>query len=167
MTKREQLDALCMDMVTYNAGDPKRVQHFMKVASFAALIGRGEEVDEHTEFILEAAGYVHDIGIRVSEEKYGYQNGTTQQELGPDAARPLLKQNGFEDGDIEQICWLIAHHHTFSGIDGTDYQILVEADFLVNFYEDNSDIRAVENAYGRIFKTKTGKKLCQSMFLYL
>lgn len=165
MTKQEQLDALCMDMILYNAKDPKRVQHFMKVAAFAALIARGERVDAHTQFLLEAAGYVHDIGIRVAEEKYGYQNGVLQQELGPDAVRPLLLKNEFEDGDVERICWLIAHHHTYSNINGIDYQILVEADFLVNLYEDQTDKKTIENVYERIFKTKTGKLLCQQMFL--
>jgi len=45
MTDREQLDNLCLDMITHDAGDPKRIQHFMKVAAFAVLIGRKECVD--------------------------------------------------------------------------------------------------------------------------
>lgn len=165
MTKQEQLDALCMDMILYNAKDPKRIHHFMKVAEFAALIARGEGVDGHTQFLLKAVGYVHDIGIRAAEEKYGYQNGALQQEMGPDAARPLLLKNEFEDSDVERICFLIAHHHTYTDIDGIDYQILVEADFLVNLYEDHSDKKTIENVYERIFKTKTGKMLCQRMFM--
>ena len=62
MTQREQLDALCMDMTAHDIGDPKRIQHFMKVSAFAALIGRMEAVDEHTLFILEAVGYIHSHG---------------------------------------------------------------------------------------------------------
>ena len=54
-----------------------------------------------------------------------------------------------------------------------DYQILVEADFLVNLYEDGRtdgdgrfvpDKAAVETAYQRIFATETGKWICRSMF---
>ena len=37
---------------------------------------------------------------------------------------------------IERVKYLIAHHHTYDAIDGIDYQILVEADFLVNILED-------------------------------
>ena len=38
----------------------------------------------------------------------------------------------------ERICYLIGHHHTYDKIDGTDYQILVDADFLVNLYEEDA-----------------------------
>ena len=60
-----------VDMIAYYDGDPKRIQHFTKVHSYARLIGIGEELDDASLFILEAAAYTHDIGIRVAEEKYG------------------------------------------------------------------------------------------------
>ena len=164
-TKRQQLDALCLAMIGHDAGDPKRVQHFLKVQALAALIGRQEHVDAHTLFILEAAGYLHDIGIRLAEERYGYQNGQLQQELGPAAARTMLEKHGFEEADIERICWLIAHHHTYTDIEGADYQILVEADFLVDLYEKQADRQAVGTAYDRIFRTETGRRICREMLL--
>ena len=68
---KQQLDDLFMDMIAYYDGDPKRIQHFTKVHSYARLIGIGEELDDASLFILEAAAYTHDIGIRVAEEKYG------------------------------------------------------------------------------------------------
>jgi len=119
----------------------------------------------HTLFLLEAVGYVHDIGIRLAEEKYGHQNGQLQQELGPDAARTMLGRCGFDPEDIDRICWLIAHHHTFTNISGLDYQILVEADFLVNLYEKHAGRAACESAYQRIFRTETGRHLCRTMLL--
>ena len=67
----ERLDRLLEEMVIYNAGDPKRIQHLVKVHEFARLIGRMEGLDERTLRILEAAAYVHDIGIRNAERKYG------------------------------------------------------------------------------------------------
>ena len=67
---KQQLDDLFMDMIAYYDGDPKRIQHFTKVHSYARLIGIGEELDDASLFILEAAAYTHDIGIRVAEEKY-------------------------------------------------------------------------------------------------
>ena len=66
---KQQLDDLFMDMIAYYDGDPKRIQHFTKVHSYARLIGIGEELDDASLFILEAAAYTHDIGIRVAEEK--------------------------------------------------------------------------------------------------
>jgi hypothetical protein len=59
---------------------------------------------------------------------------------------------------------LIGHHHTYSNIEGIDYQILVEADFIVNFFEDNVKEDGIREAYNNIFKTETGKKICREMF---
>ena len=163
---KQQLDDLFMDMIAYYDGDPKRIQHFTKVHSYARLIGIGEELDDASLFILEAAAYTHDIGIRVAEEKYGRCDGKLQEQEGPIIAQKMLSQLGFENYIVERICFLIGHHHTYDNIDGLDYQILVEADFLVNLYEDNAGNRAIDKAYKRIFKTETGKKIFRLMFGY-
>ena len=47
-----------------------------------------------------------------------------------------------------------------------DYQILIEADFLVNLYEDKAGNHAIESAYESIFKTESGKKIFRDMFDY-
>lgn len=163
---KQQLDDLFMDMIAYYDGDPKRIQHFTKVHSYARLIGIGEELDDASLFILEAAAYTHDIGIRVAEEKYGRCDGKLQEQEGPIIAQKMLSQLGFENYIVERICFLIGHHHTYDNIDGLDYQILVEADFLVNLYEDGAGNRAIDKAYKRIFKTETGKKIFRLMFGY-
>lgn len=163
---KQQLDDLFMDMIAYYDGDPNRIQHFTKVHSYARLIGIGEELDDASLFILEAAAYTHDIGIRVAEEKYGRCDGKLQEQEGPIIAQKMLSQLGFENYIVERICFLIGHHHTYDNIDGLDYQILVEADFLVNLYEDDAGNRAIDKAYKRIFKTETGKKIFRLMFGY-
>ena len=163
---KQQLDDLFMDMIAYYDGDPKRIQHFTKVHSYARLIGIGEELDDASLFILEAAAYTHDIGIRVAEEKYGRCDGKLQEQEGPIIAQKMLSQLGFENYIVERICFLIGHHHTYDNIDGLDYQILVEADFFVNLYEDDAGNRAIDKAYKRIFKTETGKKIFRLMFGY-
>ena len=170
---KQQLDDLFMDMnkvttamIDYYQGQPKRIQHFTKVHSYARLIGIGEELDDASLFILEAAAYTHDIGIRVAEEKYGRCDGKLQEQEGPIIAQKMLSQLGFENYIVERICFLIGHHHTYDNIDGLDYQILVEADFLVNLYEDDAGNRAIDKAYKRIFKTETGKKIFRLMFGY-
>ena len=163
---KQQLDDLFMDMIAYYDGDPKRIQHFTKVHSYARLIGIGEELDDASLFILEAAAYTHDIGIRVAEEKYGRCDGKLQEQEGPIIAQKMPSQLGFENYIVERICFLIGHHHTYDNIDGLDYQILVEADFLVNLYEDDAGNRAIDKAYKRIFKTETGKKIFRLMFGY-
>lgn len=161
---RQQLDDLFLRMIAYFSGDPKRIQHFMKVHSFAKLIGTKEGMDETSLFILEAAAYTHDIGIRPAEEKYGRCDGSLQEQEGPIVAQKLLSDLGVENYMVDRICYLIGHHHTYTNVEGLDYQILIEADFLVNLYEDEEDSRTIRKVYDRIFKTKTGKEIFRQMF---
>ena len=63
----EKLDELYLAMAEYYAKDPKRVQHFVKVHSFARLIGRAEGLKDKELFTLEAAALVHDIGIKAAD----------------------------------------------------------------------------------------------------
>lgn len=161
-----QLQKLTEVMIDYMGGDARRIQHFTKVHAFANLIGRQEGLDTATQFILEAAALTHDIGIKNGEEKFGAGkcSGKTQELEGPPVAAELLDRLGFTDAVRERICYLIGHHHSYDNIDGLDYQILVEADFLVNFYEDGLSQAAIKTACARIFKTESGLKLCRQMY---
>ena len=123
-----------------------------------------EQLDEETMKILETAAYVHDIGIKPAESKYGKCNGKLQEKEGPAVAGEMLAKLGFENKIIERVCYLVGHHHTYTNIDGMDYQILVEADFLVNLYEEYSSIETVNSVYQKIFRTKSGKQICKTMF---
>ena len=162
MNKIEELD---LAMIEYNNGDPKRIQHTTKVHAYASLIGKCEGLDEETQFILESAALVHDIGIRASEQKYGHQNGKLQEQEGPAVARDLLTRlGGFTDCQIERICWLVAHHHTYHVCEDLDYQILIEADFLVNLYEDNESPNAIRAVCKNIFRTESGTRLLETMY---
>ena len=161
---RQQLDDLFFRMIDYFSGDPKRIQHFMKVHSFARLIGMREGLDETSLFILEAAAYTHDIGIRPAEKKYGRCDGKLQEQEGPIVAQKMLSELGVENYMVERICYLIGHHHTYNNVDGLDYQILIEADFLVNLYEDGVNRQGIDQAYQNIFKTETGKNIFSQMF---
>ena len=159
------LNKLHMAMIELYKGDSRRIQHFCKVHSYARLIAQMENVDYKTLFIIETAALTHDIGIHTCEEKYGECGGRLQEKEGPALAKELLERLGFETDISERVQYLIAHHHTYSNIDGIDYQILVEADFLVNMYEDGVSKGAVLKAYNNIFKTKYGKYICKDMFL--
>jgi HD superfamily phosphodiesterase len=151
-------------MIDYYAGDAKRVQHFLKVYDFAKLIGKSENLPEDVQFLLEITAIVHDIGIKVSEEKYQSSAGIYQEKEGPAIAKPMLVSVGYTEAVIERSCYLIGHHHTYKDINGLDYQILVEADFLVNIYEDEISQRAIQSIKEKIFKTKTGIHLLETMY---
>lgn len=151
-------------MIQYYSGDPKRIQHFMKVYSFSKLLGEMEGLDIQTQNILEIAAIVHDIGIKASEEKFGNCNGKLQEQEGPAIAEQILLSLGYESNLVERVCYLVGHHHTYSNIEGLDYQILVEADFLVNLFEDKIEGEGIKKAYSKIFKTESGKLICREMF---
>ena len=155
---RQQLDELFLQMIAFFSGDPKRIQHFMKVHSFARIIGTKEGLDETSLFILEAAAYTHDIGIRPAEEKYGRCDGKLQEQEGPIVAQRMLSDVGIENYLIDRICYLIGHHHTYDNIEGLDYQILVEADFLVNAREEKMTKKAITHFRNVYFQTETGKQ---------
>ena len=146
-------------MIGFDGGDPKRIQHFLKVWGFARQIGKMEGLDEATQEILETAAIVHDIGIKVSLEKYGSSAGNYQEKEGPALAEKMLKEVGYDKELISRVCFLVGHHHTYTGVEGADYQILLEADFLVNSYEDNSGPEAIETFCKKVFRTPSGISL--------
>ena len=160
----ERLTARYHRMVAYYAGDPARIQHFVKVHSFARRIGLAEGLDDRTQLTLEAAALVHDIGIKPAEAAYGSCAGPYQEALGPAPAREMLDSLEFPADVTDRVCFLVGHHHTYTGIDGMDYQILVEADFLVNLFENETQQAPRRGALKRIFKTGCGRTLCRVMF---
>lgn len=153
---------LIQELIKYNHGDKKRIGHTLKVHSYAKTIAILEKVNEYDLFNLESAAILHDIGIKVCEEKYNSTNGKLQEKEGPAVAREILESLDYKN--VNRILFLIGHHHTYTNVTGMDYQILIEADFLVNFEEENTDTEAIKKVYKNIFKTKTGKEFCRNIF---
>ena len=76
----------------------------------------------------------------------------------------------FADTDVEKsvadrIDYMIAHHHTYTDVDGIDLQILLEADFLVNAQEMSIKKDAIEEMMKNVFKTDTGIRYLKELFL--
>jgi CRISPR/Cas system-associated endonuclease Cas3-HD len=152
-------------MTEYNRGDIKRINHFFKVHGYAKAIGENENLDERTQEILEVTALVHDIGIKLSEQKYNSSSGYYQQIEGPDEAEKLLTPFGYDKEFIDRVKFLIAHHHKYNAIDNIDYQILIEADFIVNAYEDDISMATIKDIHDKIFKTASGKKFLEDMYM--
>lgn len=151
-------------MVFYYKGDARRINHFLKVYGFAKLIAAMEGLDDAKRELIEIAALTHDIGIRNSEKKHQNSSGSYQQVEGPPEAQKMLEGLGVDQAVIERVCWLIAHHHTYNDIKGNDYQILVEADFLVNIYEDEMSLETIKNVRETIFKTEAGRQLLDNLY---
>ena len=151
-------------MITFSNGNIHDIDHFLHVWSYAKMIGELEQIDPATQYILEVAAITHDIACPLCREKYGNTNGKHQEEEGIPLVTDFLSDTGMTKEQIERVAYLVGHHHTYKDIDGLDYQILVEADFLVNYFEDGLDKEHIKKSAEKIFKTETGKKIVKDMF---
>ena len=158
------IEQLIMLMMEYDRGDARRIQHFLKVHSFAKMICEYENLKSKDQFIVESAAVVLDIAVHLCEDKYGSTEGHLQEKEGPDLARWLLKRLDYDADEIERICFLVGHHHTYNGIDGIDHQIVIEADWLATLYESRADEKTIKAAYQKLFKTPKGRQLCEIIY---
>ena len=146
MTNKELILAQLMRaMIKYDGGDAPLIQHFVKV--------------------LEAAAILHDVGIHVSQARYGNCDGKHQEELGPDEARKVLSEvDGFTAAQIERICWLIAHHHTYQDVTSLDHRILLEADILVNTFEAHLAPEGIITFRNHVFRSESAISMLNDMW---
>ena len=159
------IEEIAQKMIAGSNGNLHDINHFLKVWSFARIIGRQEKLDEKTQETLEIAALVHDIACPLCREKYGNTNGKYQEREGEPLTREFLKDSGLSEEKQNRIVWLVGHHHTYTEIDGMDYQILLEADYLVNADESHYSQENIRNVVSKVFKTETGKALIESMYV--
>ncbi len=148
MTNKElTLAQLMRAMIKYDGGDAPRIQHFVKVHDFARMIAIAEGMNQEDLFVLEAAAILHDVGIHVSEAKYGNCNGKHQEELGPDEARKVLSEvDGFTAAQIES------------------HRILLEADFLVNSFEAHLAPEGIITFRDHVFRSESAIRMLNDMW---
>jgi HD superfamily phosphodiesterase len=158
---------VALALMQKNCGDTRRIEHSLKVFAYAQQLGAAESLDDKTLVNLELSALLHDIGIHVSERKYGTSSGYHQEIEGPPVAREILTNLNFEPEVIERVCYIISRHHTYSAVDGIDFQLLVEADFLVNSTEDQLTDRQINNFAKNVFKSESGFTCLKLLFPYL
>jgi HD superfamily phosphodiesterase len=157
-------EIVALKMIRYFGSDLRRINHALKVHGFVRTIAGLEKMSFEELTILEIASLLHDIGIREAEKKYQSTAGHYQEMLGPGIARELLRDLSLEEDALNRICYLIGNHHSYNKIDGLDFQILVEADFLVNIFEDQMSKEQIIAIKEKYFKTGTGIELLTAMY---
>ena len=166
--KAEQKDLLreriSLEMKKYFGTDFKRVHHALKVARVAEQILKME--GGHPLVVMGVA-YLHDIGIHEAERQYGSHSGHYQEMEGPAIAREILERLGVQKEMIDEICDIIGHHHSPREEEKLNFQVLYEADCLVNIEEEgiSKDRKKVEELIGKVFRTVTGKQLAEKLYL--
>ena len=164
-TKTEGLiiENVVVKMIAYNGTDLGLIHHAIKVHSFARTIGKLEGLNDQEQLTLEIAAILHDIGIKESKRKYNSSSAKYQELEGPPVARELLKDLDLDKKLIDRVCFMIGNHHTYTKVDEIDFQILFEADFLVNMYESKVKKGRILEIQKKIFKTKSGNSIIKSM----
>lgn len=152
-------------MIDFYQGSQHDINHFLKVWSYARNIGLMEGLDDHTQEVLELTAVVHDISCPLCREKYGNANGKKQELESPPLVSEFFKDLPVAEEDVKRISWLVAHHHTYTGVDGIDYQILLEADYLVNAGESSYSRENVQHMLETVFQTESGIRLLKSIYL--
>ncbi len=147
------------------------VEHTLEVLHRTEAILAGESVD--SLFIQNAAvlgAIFHDIGIPESVQKHDSTDPEYQHQEGPPITRRILAELGVRPDILERVCYIVGNHHSRKAIDGADFQIVYEADYLVNTASrlaDGSvsrDEDTLERALKEHFVTPTGSRLLKELF---
>ena len=124
-------------MIDYSHGNLHDINHFMKVYAYAKMIADGEQLDPGTQKLVEMTALVHDIACPLCRVKYGNTNGKNQEKESAALIAEFFKDSNLPQDFTDRISFLVSHHHTLDQIDGIDYQIIIEADYLVNADESH------------------------------
>ena len=157
-------DQLIKSMKNQFGDDQKRISHTMSVLEYAQEILHEEGGNSP---VVIAAAILHDIGIQEAERKHGSSAGKYQEIEGPPIARKILENIGLESSAIEHVCLIVGNHHSARDIDTSEFRIVWDADWLVNFPDEYASFEKNKrrSIIDRIFKTKTGKKKAYRLFL--
>lgn len=151
-------------MLAFSKGNIHDIDHLIRVWTYAKTIGELEGLDPQTQLILEVAAITHDIACPTCRKKYGNTNGKLQEAEGETMVRPFLADTGLTEAQINRVAFLVGHHHTLADIDGLDYQILVEADYIANASENGYSVENVDAFTKRVMKTSSGIGLARDVF---
>lgn len=157
-------EKLLVKLQEHFGSDAGRIEHAKRVMGFAEELLRQEKGDWH---IVIPASILHDAGIKESERKHGSSDAQYQEKEGALIARKYLLELGFKKEDIEEICQIIAHHHTPGVVTTTNFKVLYDADSLVNLREkvEGKGKDAARELIERTFLTKTGKEAAKREYL--
>lgn len=110
------------------------------------------------------AAITHDIACPLCRKKYGNTNGNYQEREGGPLVRTFLAGTGMTAEQIDRVAFLVGHHHSPAQIDGIDYQILIEADYIVNASESGYSRKAIRDFVEHTMKTVSGIRLIKAVF---
>lgn len=126
----ELRDRLVGRMKRYFGANEDLIRHALNVTQTAEHI-LSYEVDAERDTVI-AAAVLHDIGIPEAVRKHGSPAALYQELEGPPIAREIMLREGLPEKLIEDVCQIIAHHHTPGVVTTKNYEVIYDADSIVN-----------------------------------
>lgn len=151
-------------MIAFSDGNLHDIRHFLEVWAYAKLIAEQEKIDDEAKKITEIAALTHDIACPLCRKKYGNTDGRLQEIEGEPLVREFLCGTGLSEKEIDRVAFLVAHHHNYAKVDGIDYQILLESDYIVNASENEYAKQSIEKFMAKVLKTESGTRLLRAVF---
>ena len=110
------------------------------------------------------AAVVHDIACPLCRKKYGNADGKHQELEGGTLVREFLHDTGLTPAQVDRVAYLVSHQHTQTDNDGIDYQILIEADYIVNAAENEYSKENIKGFINKVMQTNSGSMLARQIF---
>ena len=149
----------------FAATDMSQIGHTEAVHNFAQLLGKLEGYDEHRQAIIEISALLHDIGCPNAKEKYGNTNAPNQEKEGKPKAAELLAKYDITAEDKALIADVVGVHHHIKQLQEMGFELLAEADLIVNLLEGYYKMEQAQNLYETCVTSVSGKELFKNMFL--
>jgi HD superfamily phosphohydrolase YqeK len=159
-------DRVAVKMKQYFGTDFKRIGHAGRVARYAEKIGKKERANMA---VVLCAAYLHDIGIKNAEEKYGSAEADHQHVEGPPVARKILADLGAREALINEVCDIISHHHHPRDSETCNFKVVYDADMLANMDgcqgKEQIDADILAQKIDRMYLTDAGKELARQTLM--
>ena len=174
---RTKKDLLLFEMEKYFGRDERRINHARKVLEFAEQLLEEEKAAwamgspttacrPAEPLVVISAAILHDIGIHKAEEKYKSSSGHYQEIEGPPIARAIMERLQFKKEVIDEVCGIIAHHHSPGKVETLNFKVLYDADWLANLKDefDTGNKEKLAKTIDRVFLTPGGKELANRIY---
>lgn len=148
--KMSEQSAIISLMVQHHGGQPEKVYRTMKIYSFVHAIAAEEDISDEARGAAEKAAILCEMG-ESSAESASFSD-------------MLLLNLGCDRSVIQKVHNLIVKLDDTENIDTIEQQILYEARFLVNAFENRLDKETIVENLMKNFKTKCGQEYLCNIF---
>lgn len=154
------------EVIEYFAStDLSQIGHTEAVHNFAQLLAKLERYDEHRQALIEMAALLHDIGCPNAKSKYGNTNAPNQEKEGKIVASQLLANYPIPEKDKELLAEVVGLHHHQKKLKEMGFEILAEADLIVNLLEGYYDLGQADYLFDHLVSSKSGRDIYRNIFL--